>query len=50
MVVEIDEALYWCIQSALLWFKELAGHLRSIGFTAKAYEIFNRDTIKAVSP
>ena len=34
IIVELDQALYGCIESALLWYKELS----SIGFAPNLYE------------
>ena len=31
-VVELDRALYRCIESALLWYKELSGFVAKTGF------------------
>ena len=39
LVVELDKALYGCIESALLWYKELTRFLTKIGFTANPYDI-----------
>ena len=39
LVVELDRALYGCIESALLWHKELSGFLNRIGFTPNAQDI-----------
>ena len=36
LIVELDRALYRCIESALLWYQELSGFLRRIGFTPNA--------------
>ena len=46
LVVELDKALYGCLQSALLWYHELANFLQSIGFQPNAYDlcVFNRDS------
>jgi hypothetical protein len=46
LVVELDRALYGCIESALLWFRELSGFLTKIGFVANPYDIcvMNRTT------
>ena len=46
LVVELDRALYGCIESALLWFCELSGFLTKIGFAANPYDIcvMNRTT------
>lgn len=38
MVVEISKALYGCIESAKLWYDELANFLESIDFKKNAYE------------
>ena len=45
IIVELDQALYGCIESALLWYKELSSFLGSIGFTPNPYEkcILNKD-------
>ena len=39
IIVELDQALYGCIESALLWYKELSSFLASLGFTPNPYEI-----------
>ena len=39
LVVELDKALYGCIQSALLWYQELVSFLSSIGFIPNPYDI-----------
>lgn len=39
LVVELDKALYGCIESALLWYKELTRFLTKIGFKANPYDI-----------
>jgi Reverse transcriptase (RNA-dependent DNA polymerase) len=39
LVVELDRALYGCIESALLWHKELSSFLTRIGFTPNAQDI-----------
>lgn len=38
IIVELDQALYGCIESALLWYKELSSFLGSIGFAPNLYE------------
>lgn len=38
IIVELDQALYGCIESALLWYKELSSFLASIGFVPNPYE------------
>jgi hypothetical protein len=38
LVVELDRALYGCIESALLWFRELSGFLTKIGFVTNPYD------------
>jgi hypothetical protein len=38
IIVELDQALYGCIESALLWYKEISSFLASIGFTPNPYE------------
>jgi hypothetical protein len=45
LVVRLDKALYGCIESAKLWYNEIAGTLRSNGFTANPRDIcvFNKD-------
>ena len=45
LVVRLKKALYGCIQSALLWYRELSTFLVSIGFTANPYDecVFNKD-------
>ena len=44
-VVRLDEELYGCNESAKLWYNEIAGTLRSNGFTANLRDIcvFNKD-------
>ena len=44
-IVELDQALYGCIESALLWYKELSTFLGSIGFCPNPYEecILNKE-------
>jgi Reverse transcriptase (RNA-dependent DNA polymerase) len=46
LVVELDRALYGCIESALLWFRELSGFLTKIGFVTNPYDVcvMNRTT------
>ena len=45
LVVELDKALYGCIESALLWYQELVSFLSFTGFTPNLYDIcvLNRD-------
>ena len=45
LVVRLDKALYGCIESAKLWYDEIAETLRSLGFTANPRDIcvFNKD-------
>ena len=45
LVVRLNEALYGCIESAKLWYQEIAGTLNRDGFTAKPRDIciFNND-------
>ena len=45
IIVELDQALYGCIESALLWYKELSTFLGSIGFRPNPYEkcILNKE-------
>ena len=45
LVVRLDKAFYGCIESAKLWNNEIAGNLRSNGFTANPRDIcvFNKD-------
>jgi Reverse transcriptase (RNA-dependent DNA polymerase) len=38
IIVQLDRALYGCLQSALLWFKELSKFLSSIGFAPNPYD------------
>ena len=44
MIVQLDKALYGCIQSALLWYNELKGILNNLGYIANPYDtcVFNR--------
>ena len=39
LVVELDRALYGCIESALLWHKALSGSLGKIGFNPNPHDI-----------
>jgi hypothetical protein len=39
LVVELDRALYGCIESALLWFRELSGFLSKKGFVTNPYDV-----------
>jgi Reverse transcriptase (RNA-dependent DNA polymerase) len=45
IIVELDQALYGCIESALLWYKELSTFLGSTGFRPNPYEkcILNKE-------
>ena len=45
IIVELDQALYGCIESALLWYNELSTFLGSIGFCPNPYEkcILNKE-------
>ena len=45
IIVELDQALYGCIESALLWYNELSTFLGSIGFRPNPYEkcILNKE-------
>jgi len=47
MVVLLDKALYGCIESARLWYEELAGYLISLGYVRNPNDwcVFNRDGI-----
>jgi Reverse transcriptase (RNA-dependent DNA polymerase) len=38
IIVQLDRALYGCLQSALLWFKELSKFLSSVGFVPNPYD------------
>ena len=38
IIVELDQALYGCIESAVLWYNELSTFLGSIGFAPNSYE------------
>ena len=44
LIVELDRALYGCIESALLWFQELSGFLTKTGFVPNPYDpcVMNR--------
>ena len=44
LIVELDRALYGCIESALLWFRELSGFLARHGFKPNPYDpcVMNR--------
>ena len=39
LIIELDRALYGCIESALLWHKELSGFLSKIGFQPNPQDI-----------
>ena len=41
IIVELDQALYGCIESAVLWYKELSTFLGSIGFEPNPYRSLN---------
>ena len=45
ILVRLNRALYGCIESAKLWYEEIAGTLRSNGFTANPRDlcVFNKD-------
>jgi hypothetical protein len=45
IIVELDQALNGCIESALLWYKELSSFLGSIGLAPNPYEkcILNKE-------
>jgi Reverse transcriptase (RNA-dependent DNA polymerase) len=45
LVVRLNKALYGCIESAKLWYTEIAGTLTKNGFTANPRDIciFNKD-------
>ena len=38
IVVKLQKALYGCIESAVLWYKELSSTLRNLGFTKNPYD------------
>jgi hypothetical protein len=44
MVVELDKALYGCVEASLLWFKDLRSKLVAHGFVANPYDqcVFNK--------
>ena len=46
LVVELEKALYGCIESALLWYQEISTFLASLGFVQNPYDIsvLNRDS------
>ena len=46
LIVELDRALYGCIESALLWFQELSGFLARRGFKSNPYDpcVMNRES------
>jgi Reverse transcriptase (RNA-dependent DNA polymerase) len=53
IAVRLKKALYGCVQSAVLWYEELASTLQAIGFTKNPYDVcsFNRvheDTVDRV--
>jgi Reverse transcriptase (RNA-dependent DNA polymerase) len=45
ILVRLNKGLYGCIESAKLWYEEIAGTLKSNGFTANLRDacIFNKD-------
>ena len=45
IVVRLKKALYGCIQSAMLWYRELSTFLFSLGFTTNPYDecVFNQN-------
>ena len=45
LLVRLNKALYGCIESAKLWYKEIAGTLENNGFTANPRDVcvFNKD-------
>jgi len=45
VVVQLDKALYGCVQSAKLWYEHLRGTLEAIGYTRNPHDIcvFNKD-------
>ena len=44
ILVRLNKALYGCIESTKLWYEEIAGTLRSTGFTANPRDlcVFNK--------
>jgi len=44
MVVELDKALYGCVEASLLWYNDLCAKLVEYGFTANPYDkcVFNK--------
>jgi hypothetical protein len=44
MVVELDKALYGCVEASLLWFNDLRSKLTEYGFIANPYDqcVFNK--------
>lgn len=47
MIVQLDKALYGCVESARLWYDHLKAMLESPGFKANPYDIcmFNKGSI-----
>jgi hypothetical protein len=43
-IVQLDKALYGCIESARLWYEQLSGELISLGYKANDYDscVFNK--------
>ncbi len=48
MVVQLDKALYGCVESAKLWYDHLRKTLESLGFTVNPHDIcvFNKGDVK----
>jgi len=48
LVVQLDKALYGCVESARLWYDHLRKTLESMGFVANPYDIcaFNKGTLE----
>jgi hypothetical protein len=44
LVVELDKALYGCVEAAALWFEDIKGKLRTYGFVQNSYDacVMNR--------
>jgi len=49
MVVQLDKALYGCVEAAALWYEDLSNKLKANGFTANPYDncVFNKTNQKS---
>ena len=45
IIVKLDKALYGCVESAVLWYKDLRATLETDGFVVNPYDlcVFNKD-------